>query len=73
VVSKEELLAGKEPFDNHIKLEVADVLIKLARSDDDEDINDLIRIGMTRGLRHPRIAFDAIDAQLGQRFAKKIR
>jgi hypothetical protein len=51
--------------------EVADRRMELARSDDDEEVNDLIKIGMTRGLRHPRLAVQAIEAQLGQHFAKQ--
>jgi hypothetical protein len=50
---------------------VADQLIALARSPRSEDVDLLIKIGMTRGLRHPRFAVEAIEAELGQRFARE--
>jgi hypothetical protein len=46
-------------------------LIKLARSSDAQDIDELIEIGMTRGMRHPRLAVQAIGAEVAQRMARE--
>ena len=46
-------------------------LTRLARSTKTEDVDLLIQVGMTRGLRHPRFAVQAIEAQLGQQFARQ--
>jgi hypothetical protein len=62
---------GVPLFRDHISTAEAAELIRLARSSRSEDIDKLIEIGMTRGLRHPRFAIDAIEAEIGQRFARE--
>jgi hypothetical protein len=66
----EDLLAGP-PFTDRIDLKTANQLLELARSPKPEYTDHLIKVGMTRGLRHPRWAVQAIESQLGQRFASQ--
>jgi hypothetical protein len=70
-MNKQELLATLVPFDDRLAPEVADLLIALARSTDSSDVNDLIKIGMTRGLRHPRFAVEAVQMEVGLRLAEE--
>ena len=51
------------PLGDRVADETADGLIRLARSTDPADTDQLMRIGMTRGLRHARFAIDAIAVE----------
>jgi hypothetical protein len=66
-----ELLTTTTKFGSHLDPKVASQLIELARSDERQDVDDLIKVAMTRELRHPRIAIEAITSEFGQRFAKE--
>jgi len=70
VESSEDLLATSERFPSHLERDVALKLIKLARSDKPEDTDRLMLIAMTRGLRHPRLAIEAVAAEQTVRIAK---
>jgi hypothetical protein len=69
--SEDDLLKGVELLPERLEPAVARRLIALARSTRSEDTDLLIEVGMTRGLRHPRFAVQAIEAELGQRYAKE--
>lgn len=71
MTTHEPILATTEPFPDRLELNVARELTRLARSTSTEDVDLLIQAGMTRGLRHPRFAIQAIEAELGQRFARQ--
>ena len=58
---------------NHIPPETADGIINLARSTNPADTDLLMRIGMTRGLRHPRFAIDAIAVERELSHAREMR
>ena len=47
-------------------------LIKLVRSSNSADTDQLIIDGMTRGLRHPRFAVQAIQAELSVKIAQRV-
>jgi hypothetical protein len=70
-MDKNEMLATDAPLGDHLAPEVADRLIELARSTDSHDVDELIKIGMTRGLRHPRFAVEAVQMELGLQFARE--
>jgi hypothetical protein len=55
-----------------IELEEARRLIKLARSSNSADTDQLMIDGMTRGLRHPRFAVEAIQAELSVKIAQRV-
>jgi len=61
------------PLGDHIQSETADGIITLARSTDPSDTDLLIRIAMTRGLRHPRFAIDAIAVERELSHAREMR
>jgi hypothetical protein len=58
--SKDDLHERSE----RIRPDEARELIKLVRSSNSADTDQLIIDGMTRGLRHPRFAVEAIQAEL---------
>lgn len=55
---------------SHVTTEVAQGLIRLARSTDPNDTDMLMHIAMTQGLRHPRFAIDAIAVERDRRHAQ---
>jgi hypothetical protein len=61
------------PLGDHIPPETADGIINLARSTNPADTDLLIRIGMTRGLRHPRFAVNAIAVERELSHAREMR
>ena len=61
------------PLGKQIPPETADGIINLARSTDPADTDLLMRIAMTRGLRHPRFAIDAIAVERELSHAREIR
>ena len=72
VESGEDLLATSEPFPHPLDRDVALELIKLARSDKSEDTDRLMLVAMTRGLRYPRIAIQAVAAETSARMARRL-
>ena len=66
---RKDLLEGP-PFGDLIELEDAEKLIRLARSTKGEEVDLIIKVAMTRGLRHPRIAIEAVAAQTTAKMAK---
>jgi hypothetical protein len=68
---KELLLGSKTPFGDRLDPELASLLVKFARSQEDEEVDVLLQAAMIRGLRHPRIAIDGIAAQMAQRYASQ--
>jgi hypothetical protein len=69
--ANDDPLASGPPFGDLLDAKTAKRLTDLARSSRSEDVDLLIQVGMTRGLRHPRFAVEAIEAQLGQQFARQ--
>ncbi|WP_173071656.1 hypothetical protein [Phytohabitans houttuyneae] len=61
------------PLGDLIADDTADGLIRLARSTDPAETDQLMRIGMTRGLRHARFAIDAIAVERELSRAKEAR
>lgn len=61
-MNSDELLSG-QPFPDRLDAELARKLVELARSSDPKDVDHLVMIGMTRGLRHVRLAIDSVSAQ----------
>jgi len=58
-----DLLASTERFPHPPGRDVALELIRLARSDKPENTDRLLMVAMTRGLRYPRIAVEAVAAE----------
>ena len=57
----------------HISSETCEGIIKLARSTDPADTDQLMWIAMTRGLRHPRLAIEAIAAERELSHARRMQ
>ena len=68
--SEHDLLEGG-PLPDRLEPALARELIALARSTRSDDTNLLIQVGMTRGLRHPRFAVQAIAVEREQQSAKE--
>ena len=56
----------------HLDKEDARAVIRLARSRRPSDVDTLLEIAMTWGLRHPRIAIDAVTAQQAAAIARRL-
>src|SRR5262249_26556482 len=67
-----KLLSTTEEFPDHLTHEVSRELIRLARSRRSADVDTLVEIAMTRGLRHPRIAIDAVAADQSAKIARRL-
>jgi hypothetical protein len=60
------LLATTHPFPAHLDQQTAQDIINVARSTDPEDADALVEVAMRRGLRHVRLAVEAIGTQVSQ-------
>jgi hypothetical protein len=58
--TRTSLLTTQDPLPDHLPPDVARQIIELARSQDPQDIDALIEVGLTRGPRHPRLAVEAM-------------
>lgn len=58
---------------DQISTETANGIIRLARSTKPADTDLLMRIGMTQGLRHPRLAIEAIAGEREHSHAREMR
>ena len=69
--ARTNLLTTHDPLPDHLPPDVARQILELARSQEPQDIDALIEVGMTRGLRHPRLAVEAIGMQVAQQVARE--
>jgi hypothetical protein len=67
-----EILTTTEEFPDHLTSDVARELIRLARSRRSDDVDTLVEIAMTSGLRHPRTAIQAVAADQAAAVARRL-